>query len=333
MADWFSCLRRPQMKTFIIVNPTAGRGKGLKLVPSIEARLKSLGLDYTLHISESPSAPAKLARQAIAHGFQLVVAGGGDGTCQAVATAMLGEDRTMAAGPKDGDRFELRPPIAAGRRVSSAGSSPVFGILPMGRGNDLAHGLGIPADPLEACQVLLSGHPADLDVGVASNGKMFLNVAGAGFDAEVNRYANRIRWFKGNLVYLLAIFVKLATFRSAQFTLHHDGGTWVGKAMMVAVGNSRYYGGGLFVAPQALPDDGRFDVVIIGDLSRMEFIRAFPTVYKGTHIHHPKVQTFRTSRITIDCDAPYCSYADGDFLSELPVSLDLLPRAIKVLVK
>ncbi len=71
--------------------------------------------------------------------------------------------------------------------------------------------------------------------------------------------------------------------------------------------------------------------MIIGDLSRMEFIRAFPTVYKGTHIHHAKVQTFRTRRITIDCDAPYCSYADGDFLSDLPVSLDLLPRALKVL--
>ncbi|MEI6509609.1 MAG: diacylglycerol kinase family protein [bacterium] len=321
------------MKTFIIVNPTAGRGKGLKLVPSIEAHLKSLGVDYVLHISESPSAPAELTRQAIARGFQLIVAGGGDGTCQAVATAILGVDSSPVARPKDGDRNEICPPIAANQSASSAGTPPFFGILPMGRGNDLAHGLGIPADPFDACQVFRSGRPIELDMGVASNGKMFLNVAGAGFDAEVNRYANRIRWFKGNLVYLLAIFVKLATFRAAQFTLHHDGGTWRGRAMMVAVGNSRYYGGGLFVAPQALPDDGLFDIVIIGDLSRMEFIRAFPTVYKGTHIHHPKVQTFRTRSITIDCDAPYCSYADGDFLSELPVSLNLLPRAIKVLVK
>jgi diacylglycerol kinase (ATP) len=289
------------MKTYLIINPTAGRGKALKLVPKIEARLKELGLAYTLRISESPSAPPDLARQAVEEGYELIVAGGGDGTNQAVASALRN-------------------------------TSAVLGILPLGRGNDLAHGLGIPTDPLAACQVLQDGRPMAIDLGLASNGKVFLNVAGAGFDAEVTRYANRIRWFKGNFVYLLAIFVKLVSFRPARFTLEHDGGTWQGKAMMVAVANSRYYGGGLFVAPQARPDDGLLDVVIIGDLSRLEFVRAFPTVYRGTHIHHPKVQVFRTKRISIASEAPFCSYADGDFLGDLPISLEAQPQAIRILV-
>jgi diacylglycerol kinase (ATP) len=289
------------MKTLVIVNPTANQGRILQILPQVEARLKELGIEATVRLSPSPTAPPEMARQGIAEGFQRIVAAGGDGTSHMVGGALAGTDA-------------------------------VVGFLPMGRGNDYAIALGIPRDPLAACEVLRSGEVTEVDIGRRMDGQIFVNMAGAGFDSEVNRYGNQVRWIKGGMVYYYAAIVQIFRFKAATFTLVHDQGTWKGKALMIGIGNSPQYGGGMLLTPHANLRDGLFDIVVVGDLGKIDFFRTLPKVFKGTHLENPKVSEFKTSRIEISCDAAYCSYADGDFFSDLPMTLEVVPRALRVLV-
>jgi len=289
------------MKTLIIVNPVAGGGRSLKFLPSIEAKLNDLQIDYEIKISQSPEEPPLLAKKGIDDGFQLIVAAGGDGTSHLVAKSLIG------------------------------GNVPL-GILPLGRGNDFAYALGIPHDPLQACQILKEGTPCSIDVGISSQGNHFLNVAGAGFDAEVNRLANRTKWLKGGLVYTYAVLATILTFKPAEFVLEYDEGSWKGKALMVGIANSPYYGGGMHLAPGAKVDDGLFHICLVKEMGKVEFIRVFPTVFKGTHIQNPHVELFQTRRISISCNKDFVSYADGDFFADLPLELEIAPQSLKVMV-
>ncbi|MCR4432430.1 MAG: diacylglycerol kinase family lipid kinase [Caldiserica bacterium] len=289
------------MKTLLIVNPAAKKGKALKLLPEVEARLRQLKIDYRVEISQSPEDPPRIARQALTEGFELIVAGGGDGTSRLIARSLVGTDGIM-------------------------------GILPMGRGNDYGQGLGIPHNPVEACEVLKNGIPRAADVGRTSNGEYFVNVAGAGFDAEANSLATKLRWLKGGFVYTISVFVTLIRFKARFFRLEYDGQTWEGKAMMVGVANAPYYGGGMFLAPSAKLDDGLFTICLVKEIGKMEFIRTFPRVFKGTHITHPAVEIFNASRIKISGEEGLESIADGDFLSKLPLELETVPGALKVMV-
>ncbi|MCR4427855.1 MAG: diacylglycerol kinase family lipid kinase [Caldiserica bacterium] len=288
------------MKTLIIVNPAAKKGKSLSLLPEVETRLKQLKFDYKIEISQSPEDPPKIARQGLESGYQLIVAGGGDGTCRLVAKALIGTEG-------------------------------VLGIIPMGRGNDYGMGLGISHNPLEACEILKNGVPREVDVGRTQDGEYFLNVAGAGFDAEVNSLATRLRWLKGGFVYTISVFITLMRFKARFFKLEFDGRSWEGRAMMVGVANAPYYGGGMKLCPSAILDDGQFTVCLVKEIGKLEFIKTFPKVFKGTHITHPAVEIFNASKIKISGEPGLESIADGDFLSPLPLDLETVPRALKVM--
>jgi diacylglycerol kinase (ATP) len=289
------------MKTMVFVNPTAARGKALPMVPALKGHLDQLGLDYTLEISPSADALPQLVRQAVAQDYQLIVAGGGDGTAHIVGAALIG--------------------------------TPAYlGVLPMGRGNDFSHALGIPNDLAGACRILRDGIPVKIDAGRAQTGQYYLNMAGAGFDGEVNRLGNKIRFLKGGSAYTYATLVELFRFKAGLFTLKYDQGTWQGKALMLAIGNSPVYGGGMRVTPNAKLNDGLFDVCVVGDLGKIDFLATFPKVFKGTHMSNPKVFGFQTRRIEISVDKDYKSYADGDFFSDLPMTLEVVPQALTVFV-
>lgn len=289
------------MKTFLIVNPAARRGRALKFLPEVEAKLKQLDIDYRIEISQSPEDPPQIATQAIKEGYEFIVAGGGDGTSRLVARALVG-------------------------------TNAVMGILPLGRGNDYAQGLGISHNPMEACEVLKNGVPRAVDVGRTSKGEYFVNVAGAGFDAEVNSLATKLRWLKGGFVYTLSVFVTLVRFKARFFRLEYDGTIWEGKAMMVGVANAPYYGGGMYLAPSAKLDDGLFTICLVKEVGKLDFIRTFPRVFKGTHVTHPAVEIFNASKVRISGEEGLESIADGDFLSKLPLELETVPRALKVMV-
>jgi YegS/Rv2252/BmrU family lipid kinase len=211
-----------------------------------------------------------------------------------------------------------------------AGSETPLGIVPGGRGNDLARVLEIPAEPERAIEVIAAGHSREIDVGEA-NGRRFLGIASAGFESEANRIANESRLLRGNLVYAAAALRTLARWKPVRFTVGVGGERIRFAGYSVSAANSKAYGGGMLIAPDADLTDGKFDVVMIGELGKLRFLGNLPKVFKGTHVEEEEVRVFRTSRLELSASRPLALYADGEHLSDLPASLRLLPRALSVL--
>jgi YegS/Rv2252/BmrU family lipid kinase len=206
-----------------------------------------------------------------------------------------------------------------------------MGIIPGGRGNDLARVLGIGKEPAEAVAVLARGNVREIDVGVANN-RRFLCIASTGFDSECNRLANETRFVKGNLVYAYAAIRTLAAWKPATFTVRlDDRQPIVFRGYSVAAANSRAFGGGMFIAPHAELGDGQLDVITISDVSRLRYIRGLPKAFKGTHIDNEEVGEHRARTVEISADRPFEVYADGEHLTDLPATLSTLERALRVI--
>jgi YegS/Rv2252/BmrU family lipid kinase len=242
--------------------------------------------------------------------------------------------------------------IAEARQAAEAGDVPVvmsgdglvgqvggalaetdsaMGIIPGGRGNDLARVLGIPSDPAGAVAVLAAARERRIDVGVA-NGRRFLSVASCGFDSDANRIANEARLVRGNLVYAYAAIRALIAWRPAIFTVTLDGGQPIEfQGYSVAAGNSRAFGGGMFVAPHADLDDGELDVITVSDVSKLRYVRGLPKAFKGTHLDNDEVTERRAATVGIRADRDFEVYADGEHLTDLPATLSVLPRALRVI--
>jgi YegS/Rv2252/BmrU family lipid kinase len=206
-----------------------------------------------------------------------------------------------------------------------------LGIIPGGRGNDLARVLGIPSDPAGAVGVLAAGGERRIDVGIA-NGSRFLGVASCGFDSDANRIANEARLVKGNLVYAYAAIRALIAWRPATFTLILEGGepiTYEGYS--VAAANSRAFGGGMFVAPHAELDDGKLDVITVSDVNKLRYVKGLPKAFKGTHLENEEVEERRAATVEIRADREFAVYADGEHLTDLPATLSVLPHALRVI--
>jgi YegS/Rv2252/BmrU family lipid kinase len=283
----------------LLVNPSSAGGKSLKLLPRVAAALDARRAPFRVEKTRSLEHGAELALRAVELGEVPVVVSG-DGLLGAVGGAM-------------------------------AGAEAPLGLIPAGRGNDLARALGIPTDPEAAVEVLLAGEGRRIDVGEA-NGKRFLGIASVGFDSECNRLANETHWLRGNLVYAYSMPRTLIGWRSARFTLAVGEERKRISGYFVAVANNSVYGGGMYIAPDAELDDGEFDVVSIGETSKLRFLRGLGGVFKGTHVDRDEVDVFRTPRLELDASRPFPVYADGDHLTDLPVSLRVLPRSLSVLV-
>ncbi len=288
------------MSLALIVNPSAGGGRAGRTLPGVEAALRERQLDYRVERTRSLEHARELARAAAAGG-DTAVAFGGDGLIGAVAGEL--NDR-------DG----------------------VLGVLPGGRGNDFARTLGIPLEPRAACDILAGGAVRALDLGEAG-GRTFIGIASCGFDSDANRIANEARLIRGNLVYAYGALRALASWQPTTFSLRCDGGEprrAVGYT--VAAANSKAYGGGMWLAPAAALDDGLLDVVIVGHVPKLRFLRLLPTVFKGRHVLQPNVEVFRAKEIEISAERPFTLYADGDPIASLPVKVRALPGAVKVIV-
>lgn len=212
------------------------------------------------------------------------------------------------------------------------GETPM-GIVPGGRGNDLARVLGIPTDPVGAVGVLAAAQERKIDVGEV-NGRRFLCIASTGFDSVCNRIANETRFVKGNLVYAYSVPRCLASWRPATFTVTIDDSqptTYTGYS--VAVCNSQAFGGGMFIAPHASLDDGLFDIVAIGEIGKLRYLANLPKVFKGTHVEQDEVTEISGAgvEVKISADREFEVYADGEHLADLPATLRVLPRALRVI--
>jgi YegS/Rv2252/BmrU family lipid kinase len=212
------------------------------------------------------------------------------------------------------------------------GSDGLVGVLPGGRGNDLCRVLGIPLKPVAACGVLASGVERQLDLGEAG-GRTFVGIASCGFDSVVNRIANETTVVRGSPVYALALLRALPSWRAAGFEVTLDGGEvrrFTGYS--VAVANSRQFGGGMRLAPDASLTDGQLDVVIIEDMTKPRFLRLAPTVFSGRHVRYPEVSVVRGREVQISASEPFTLYADGEAIAELPVTVRVLPAAVRMIV-
>jgi YegS/Rv2252/BmrU family lipid kinase len=288
----------------LVHNPSAGGGRAGRLAPELVGRLAGDGVEVALHRTRS-LADARLAACEAASAVDAVVAVGGDGTVGACAAGLAD------AGP---------------------GARAALGVVPAGGGNDAARSLGLPAgDPLAAAALLprLRRRPADL---ATVAGRAYLNVAGAGFDAEVNRVANqRLGWVRGRPRYVGAVLAQLVVGRTARFRLALDDEPEELSGWLVAVANGPSYGGGMRIAPAAALDDGLLDVVVIGATSKAELLRTFPRVFSGRHVDHPAVSVRRAGRVELDADRTLAVYADGEPAGTLPATFEVRRAAIAVL--
>lgn len=266
-----------------------------------------------------PAIRAELDRRGMHH--QVVLTTGIDHGCdEARAAAGRGEVPVVVSG--DGLIGKVGGVLA--------GSGTPLGIIPGGRGNDLARVVGIPTDPVEAVSVLAAGDRRRIDVGEA-NGERFLCIASCGFDSDANRIANEAKAVSGALVYAYAALKALWQWQPARFTVTVDGAETVATGYSVVVANSQAYGGGMFVAPQAVLDDGILDVVITGDVPKRRFLTGLPQVFKGTHIDRDEVTTLRGRVVEVAADRPFAVYADGDELTGLPMRVSLLEGALELI--
>ncbi len=284
----------------LIVNPHAGNGRAGHELPKVEAELRRLGLEFHTERTRSIEHARELARAAITAG-ETAVALGGDGLIGAVAD-------------------ELKHTEA------------VLGVLPGGRGNDFARTLGIDSDPVVACAVLAGGVVRPLDLGEVE-GHTYIGIASCGFDSVANRIANETRLVRGNLVYAYGAIRALIIWRPATFEVRLDGGPPRSvRGYSIAAANSKAYGGGMYLAPQAELDDGMLDVVMISHAPKLRFLRLLPTVFKGEHVREPNVEIVRAREVEISAERPFTVFADGDPIAELPARIRALHAAVRVLV-
>lgn len=285
----------------LLVNPSAGGGLAARVLPQVLGVLRDAGLAVRTESTRDIGHARHLAETAAREG-DVVATLGGDGLAGCAAGALRG--------------------------VPGA----VLGVLPGGRGNDLARHLGIPDETRAAAQVLVSGVERDLDVGDV-DGRTFVGVASLGFDSDATRIANGAPRALGRGVYAYGALRALAAWKPAEFSLELDGGPASSfRGYSVAVANSGQYGGGMRIAPGARLDDGLLDVVTIADLHRARFLALFPRVFKGTHVDLPVVSVQRAREVRITTDRPFVLYGDGDPIGETPVTIRVIPGAVRVIV-
>jgi diacylglycerol kinase (ATP) len=288
----------------LITNPTAGKGKGGRARGAALTRLRDSGLVVRNLAGRDAGEALDLARQCVADGVEALVVCGGDGMVNLGVQAV-------------------------------AGTSTALGIVPAGTGNDVARYFDLPRnDPVAAAGLvvdrLADGRVRTVDL-ARSGAKYFVTVMAAGFDAIVNERANRMTWPRGQMRYNIATLAELRTFRPLSYTLDLDGQQRRLDAMLVAIGNGPSFGGGLRITEGAVLDDGLLDVVVIRPMSKLELLRTYPKLFKGTHVHHPGYQHHHARTVTIAAPG-ITAYADGERIGPLPLTVEVAPLALRVLV-
>ena len=283
----------------LLFNPSSGGGKGRRIAKSVKEHLLSVNLEVK-EVSGSDYEDARFKfKEFIAHH-----------NSEVTAVAVVGGDGMVHLAIQE-----------------LAGSAIPMALFPAGTGNDFARALNLNLkDPIANLRSYLQQPPIFVDLGKV-NGRFFADILSTGFDSIVNERANRMRFITGRMKYNIAILLVLSTFKPKSYRFRIDAIDFTTKAMLIAVSNGQSYGGGMKVTPDARIDDGLFDVMILGPVSKIEFLKVFPKVFSGSHIDHPAVKIIRGSTVTIEAEA--IAYADGERMGELPVTAHIAPATLR----
>ena len=304
------------VKTFFIVNPKSGRGRPHRLWPQISEVFRAQGRSFDVAFTQGRGQGKALARQALQDGFDLIVAVGGDGVVNEVVNGMMADGKAVNA-------------------------EAALGVIPCGSGNDLARMLGLPRETLAAARHLAQGNRSKLiDIGeiVFTAGgrkelRFFANDANLGFAADVVERLERTGKFsRGTVPYFVALLLTALRHRSQLVKLCVDDRSYERKMTTVLVCNGQSTGGGMWVAPDALLDDGLFDVVVIDDLRPWEIFWHAPKIYRGTHIAIRQVSVHRAWTVSVTSPQRLSVVADGEMIGESPAIFRVLPLALRVRV-
>jgi diacylglycerol kinase (ATP) len=300
--------RREIAKVTALTNPVSGHGAALRAAQTAIARLQHRGVEVVEIIGDDAQDARYLAAAALERGTDALMVTGGDGVVSNALQVLAGTDIPL-------------------------------GIIPAGTGNDHAREFGIPTkDPEAAADIVVDGWTETIDLGRIRDGdgrkkcdKWFGTVAATGFDSLVTDRANRMSWPHGRLRYYIAMLAELSQLRMLPFRMVLDGTREIDADItLAAFGNTRSYGGGLLICPNADPTDGLLDITMAHSASRTRLVRLFPTVMKGTHVDLDEVSTARAKSIHVECPGINV-YADGDFACPLPAEISAVPAALRIL--
>ena len=292
------------------MNPAAEGGAVGRRWPELAHRAAGLGLRGDTLISERPGHLGELAREAVENGALLVVAVGGDGTVNEVAQGLAGKQAELA-------------------------------IIPRGTGWDFARTYGIPRRLEAAVAVALQGHVRAIDLGRASyrswDGReaesYFANIASAGMTGAIAKRANETsKALGGKVSYAWATLAVFARWQNDEVLVQVDDERRSGRMHDVVVANGRYFGGGMMICPRAEPDDGLFDVLLIGDLTKRDLLVTLPKTYRGRHLPHPKAELLRGRVVTVDAPEPLPVELDGEQPGTTPARFEIVPQALRLRV-
>lgn len=298
-------------KAVFLVNPASAGGSTGRRWPELAHRATALGLAGDTLFSERPGQLAELARRAVAEGAALVVAVGGDGTVNEVVNGLAGVDGVELA------------------------------VLPRGTGIDFVRTYGIPARFEDAVRVALGGAVRTIDLGRVSYRAWdgteaetwFANIASAGMSGAIAKRTNETsKAIGGKASYLLATLAVFARWRNSEVRVAVDDEIRGGRMHDVIVANGRYFGGGMLICPDARPDDGLLDVLLIGDIGKRDLMATMPRIYRGTHLPHPKAELLRGANVSVDAPEALPIELDGEQPGTTPARFTAVPGALRLRV-
>lgn len=285
-----------------IVNPVAGGGKAKELIPLIKNTMDKHNRKYKIISTTKVEEAINIAKEE-SKKHEIIVAVGGDGTVNEVATGLISSNRG------------------------------ILGVLPGGTGNDMGRSLGIPMEPIEALEILCKGYTKNMNIGNV-NGLNFLNISSIGFDAEVvMNNINIKKKIKSSFSYAISVVYTLFNFKKKKIQIDIDGKIIEDDVYLLAVGNGKYYGGGMKILPMAEIDDGYFDICTISDINKFKLLFLFPTIFKGNHIKYKKhVKIYKGKKIRVKTEKKVYLNIDGELLpKEKEINFRLEENKLKVI--
>ncbi|MBK9942518.1 MAG: diacylglycerol kinase family lipid kinase [Kouleothrix sp.] len=302
-------------KLLTIINPWAGRGMAGRRRPELEDALRASGVEHAILATHARGGATELAWQGVEHGYDRIVAVGGDGTINEVVNGIKGAEASL------------------GRRAQ-------LGIIPLGTGSDFIKVLdGFEANDITGgVRRALGTHAQVIDLGRVQVGdnqpRYFINALGMGFDAQAAAEALKLTKLKGLAVYLVAIIRALASYKAHPMVVEYDGHRVHRRLLFASIANGRCQGGGFWLTPEALTDDGLLDLCLVDNMRIDEIIRHIPKVMEGTHTHLKQVTMGRARNITATCSASMPVATDGEVIATdaRQVTVETMPSALEVLV-